>query len=175
MRDSLQEKIRLFLNTNKGKQLVQEYLSSGSSSSRKNSSVKNALESANMMKSILLEHLYYAGIYDEGISKFTPDDIIIVGPTIDDSGNMEIYLNFNKEALHRDSLDPIRFPGGVDNIILLFTHGWDANSQVFGEWRGERVGSRKHKEPDSFMQDAVDEFNSLGVGVAYLSTEYGGI
>lgn len=80
---------------------------------------------------------------------------------VDDGGQMRAFVTFEERSLRRESLDPVAYPFGVDNIVMLFTKGWDAGGkQVWGEWHGyPHTKSKTHSDPNPFMQQAVDEFN----------------
>ena len=80
----------------------------------------------------------------------------------DDNGQMRASVTFKEESLHRDSLDPVMYPLGVDNIVMLFTKGWDTGGkQVWGEWHGyPHTKSKTQSDPNPFLQQAVEAFNN---------------
>lgn len=101
-------------------------------------------------------------------------DIIVSAPMVQKDGSILVELSFREEALERESLDPGKYPEGVDNIVRLFTHGYTAHGDVVGMWHGHEQWNLLHRNPDPFMQNAVDEFNALhgGAGVAELRDDY---
>lgn len=113
-----------------------------------------------------------------GLSNFKREDIIVgrtykVGPD-----QYACDISFNKEALHRDSLLPKYFDG-IDDIISLFVHGYSAKNSVYGTWHtsnGTEVDtySRRRCEPNSFMVNAINEFNAKygKKAVATIKPEY---
>jgi len=73
--------------------------------------------------------------------------------------------------LHRESLRPDLYPDGLDNIVLLFAHGYNARNPVMGQWKNSRsyphiILSLQRREPNNFLQEAVEEFNSKGSSIA---------
>lgn len=118
---------------------------------------------AQEMVDILYKHIISdtASNSGDGLSRFSKDDIIVSKSIpIGNTGNYKILISFNSVSLHRDSLDPDSYPNGIDNIIKLFVHGYSANGRVTGEWHGEIHASLQYRSPNSFMQNAVDEFNN---------------
>ena len=107
-----------------------------------------------------------------------------------------VAIHFDKNAIYRDSLendDPYfseynGFTGeGIENIVALFNNGYNAGGNVYGWWQGHRptgeafarsthgsedyswVKSVKSRDPMHFMQDAVEEFNTM------FKDKYGGV
>lgn len=101
-------------------------------------------------------------------------DIIVSAPKVQADGSMLVELNFRPEALERESLDPEKYPEGVDNIIRLFSHGYTAHGDVVGMWHGHEQWNLRHRNADPFMQNAVDEFNALhgGAKIADVRPDY---
>lgn len=136
------------------------------------------LTKAEQMKSILHKHITTdTAVGDrKGLANF-PEAAIIVGKPrpIGNSGNYEISISFDSDSLRRQSLDPSAYPEGITDIVKLFVKGYNAHGSVFGEWHGEQTASLRHRDPNSFMKDAVQEFNDNnkdGGVVAVLSTKY---
>ena len=109
---------------------------------------------AAMRKAEELRRVLYEYIHDV-IDSFDEDDIEIGMPRPDENGSYIIELRFRPERVWRPSLTGT---GGVDNIVRLFATGFDARAQVYGEWHGNRIGSRTHLEGDDFLIRAVQEF-----------------
>lgn len=107
-------------------------------------------------------------------ASISASDIIVSAPKVQADGSMLVELNFRPEALERESLDPDKYPEGVDNIIRLFSHGYTAYGDVVGIWHEHEQWNLRHRSADPFMQNAVDEFNALhgGAGVAELRDDY---
>lgn len=121
----------------------------------------------NQMKQILFKHI------SPLISSISPDDIIVEQPKIDEHGVYSLKISFNEERLHRDSLYPNgssdrfgSYANGIEDIVLLFAHGYHADNYVYGTWHNARWKSRKDREPNDFLYDAVDEFNAQNSGFA---------
>jgi len=136
--------------------------------SDKSISQSNMQKYAEKMRTILWRRI------NKEVKSVSKDDILIEPPTTNDKGEVIITLSFRPGSMFRPSLQPDEYPEGVQNILLHFTHGWSARRRIRGEWRGEKVWSRKFHCGSSFMQQAVDEFNSSvkGVATAELSDEY---
>lgn len=108
-----------------------------------------ALKKADELRRVLYKYIR------EVIDSFEEDDIEIGTPRPDENGNYIVELRFRPERVWRPSLTG---EGGVDNIVLLFSKGYDAGAQVYGEWHGSRIGSRTHLEGDDFLLRAIDEY-----------------
>ncbi len=132
-------------------------------------SVEQAKKMGDEMRDILYAHLP-VGLK----ASISTGDIIVSAPKVQADGSMLVELSFRPEALERESLDPEKYPEGVDNIIRLFSHGYTAHGDVWGMWHGHEQWNLRHRAADPFMQDAVDEFNALhgGAGVAELRGDY---
>lgn len=107
-------------------------------------------------------------------ASISTSDIIVSAPKVQADGSMLVELSFRQEALERKSLDPEKYPEGVDNIIRLFSRGYTAHGDVVGMWHGHEQWNLRHRAADPFMQNAVDEFNALhgGAGIAELRDDY---
>ena len=49
---------------------------------------------------------------------------------------------------------------GVDSIVNLFEHGWNARDSVCGYWHGVFTRSRKTREAGNMLHKAVESFNA---------------
>lgn len=114
---------------------------------------RDAEEFAYRMQDLILQYMPVS--LRDGVEFYPP------AVWVDDNGQMRASVTFKEESLHRESLDPTLYPFGVDNIVMLFTKGWDTGGkQVWGEWHGyPHTKSKTHSDPNPFMQQAVDEFN----------------
>lgn len=73
-----------------------------------------------------------------------------------------VEVNFNTETLRYPSLNPSRFPNGVDNIILLITKGWNYAGKKrppYGEWRGKYIYGWTWRNPNDFLETIIEEYN----------------
>ena len=98
------------------------------------------------------------------------DDIVISDFIFNEEGKLTIKISFKEGSLQRESLRPDLYPDGLENIVLLFAHGYDANG-IRGQWKNSKsypahINSLRHRDPNGFLQDAVDEFNSKGGNIA---------
>jgi hypothetical protein len=127
------------------------------------------------MKKILLKYTR------EVIKSISEKDIIVGMPSQNKSGEMTIKISFRDGALRRESLDPTRYPEGLENIVLLFTRGYSAGNYVYGHWEGHdanvsyrKTRSKKQRNPNNFLKRAVVEFNLVmrGKASAKLEGEY---
>lgn len=86
-------------------------------------------------------------------------DSTSIGPIVENGpGSYSVTLNFGG-GMARPSLQPSKY-GGVSNIVALFNNGYSAGGQVFGEWHGQRVGSKTMRGGTHFVSQAVGMFNS---------------
>jgi len=119
-------------------------------------------------RQILFRHI------SEVIGSINIDDIIIGEPVIKKDGTVQIMLSFREDALARQSLQPNKYPRGIEDIVLHFSRGWNAKGAVFGSWHGSNTWSRRAKASDRFLFDAVEEINLQvkGMATAELKGEY---
>ncbi len=128
------------------------------------------------MKIVLLKHIVPL------IHSITADDIIVQPPQMI-NGVWGIKLAFRKGSLRRKSLIYDELSRGINNIVLLFAKGYHASMQVEGMWNvGSaenpnyiHVKSRQDRPANSFLLDAVKEFNATeggGIATALLLGEY---
>lgn len=110
------------------------------------------------------------------IKSITADDILVGAPRMDKTTReWSINVRFKEENLARKSLVEGQ---RLDNIILLFTKGYHASKQVHGYWETpsgtKYIASRVQRDPDDFLQRAVDAFNMecRGVAEAKLPAQY---
>lgn len=121
------------------------------------------------MKKILFYHI-------KPVINSIEESDIIVGEPSEKDGKMQIQISFDKDKLHRDSLSENY--EGIANIVLLFAKGYHAKERIHGTWKRRngdiKVWSRKERNPDDFLQKAVDEFNGYmrNVATAKLDKRY---
>ena len=170
---SIETKINTYLKTKEGKQKIAESKSKvfkeGGTFGQQGVSIskEDAVEAAEKQKEFLLRRLAEVGLGT------IPSEAIIIGePTIDKNGDIFVGIWLDPDSLFRPSLSP-RYEG-IENIVLHFTHGWSAHGAVHGYWKsvGKDVWSRSKYAGDDFMQQAVDDFNELGLGTAELNEKY---
>ena len=133
-------------------------------------SEEQMIKIGNDMKDILFKKI------SSLIKSFRLEDIIVKTPVVQNDQYV-VSIGFNEEALKRESLDPVRYPEGVENIVKLFITGYNARASVYGVWKGhgeEEIWSLRHRDPNSFMDDAVEEFNNKykSVALAELTKDY---
>lgn len=85
-------------------------------------------------------------------------DILISQPKVLPDGSILITLSFAPDAIHRKSLEPERFPKGVDNIVSLLTKGYTAHGDVVGMWHDKMILNKLERDPEPFIQQGVDAF-----------------
>ena len=73
----------------------------------------------------------------------------------DGSMGITVYMT---DSASRPSLDPGRYPDGVDDIVVHLNAGYYAKDSVYGMWHGVRTKSLQKREGAWFIQKAVDEF-----------------
>lgn len=103
------------------------------------------------------------------IKSLAKEDILVGKVECDEKGRWTAKISFAEGALRRESLAPNLYPDGLQDIVLLFERGYHASHSLHGEWHGDIVASRVSREPNGFLQDAVDEFNRKNSAVATAS------
>lgn len=114
---------------------------------------------ANEMKEILFKYI------SETIKSITFSlNDIKVGKTKKSSKSWEweISITIDKEALHRDSLYPKGYPDGLEDLVLLYSTGYDARDYVHGynHKKGRYMWSLPHRPSNDYLEKAVEEFNN---------------
>ncbi|MFA5625536.1 MAG: hypothetical protein WC966_10865 [Bradymonadales bacterium] len=107
------------------------------------------------------------------ISSVSLDDILVGEPVEDKDGGYSLSISL--QNVQRESLQPEKYPDGVEDIVLHFSRGWSARGVVRGTWRGvDGVWSRRSRDANPFVHDAIREFNekAKGVAVASATAEY---
>ncbi len=102
-------------------------------------------------------------------------DIVVGDPQVGEDGLYRIEISFREGSLHRESLVPWKHPDGLRNIVLLFTQGYHTEKSIHGVWHkpsGDVVTwNRKNREPNDFLDRAVDAFNKKATGIAVAKLE----
>ena len=161
------EYIKKFSQTSHGKQEIQKvykgkFVPKYTTDGAKPMTIKQMKQIGEEMKKILFYEI------SKLIESFKYDDIIVSKPTFIGDSYM-INISFDEQALKRESLDPSTYQG-VDNIVKLFVHGYDAGGSVRGVWKGhgsDVIWSLRKREPDDFMDDATNIFNKQYKGIAH--------
>lgn len=126
------------------------------------------------IKGVMSEQNSRGGDAHQSFSSFPEDGIIVGNVTKGKGGILTVKISFSDEAISRDSFTA--GSGGLKNIILLFTKGYNIDSAHLprGNWRGQSVVAKKHREPNDFLQRAIDKFNTEvgGDAIAVLADEY---
>lgn len=174
--------IQKYANTPEGKAKIKEAMGGKAFKARYAEDVspkktkKQMMQIGEDMKQILFDHIN--GGSSKIIKSFKIDDIIVGHPVLMQDGRYKIEISFNEDALRRKSLDPQSYPNGIDNIVKLFVTGHKLPGAVKGVWEGhgeEEIWSRRNREPNDFMERAVQAFNdkySEDVVCAELYDEY---
>lgn len=99
----------------------------------------------------------------------------IVGPINDGHGYMQYELRFRPSYVQRDSLYQHGYPDGLENVVMLYSHGGKPNrNKVYNEHRVLRGRSSEHVrynrvlrlpkgyqvKPDPFLRDCVAQINA---------------
>ena len=163
----IMELVREYANSPEGKQQIKE--TCGVEYEEKVDEAK-LRKYGEKMKEILFRHI------NPVIDSISPNDIVVGNlKKTDDGYRMEI--SFRENSLYRESLYVDGYYGNeqLQNIVLLFAKGYHARDYVYGYWvkpgKNIDVGqmsirSRKDREPNSFLEEAVKEFNQTANGYA---------
>lgn len=115
---------------------------------------KKIKEYAEQLKQVVVEAVR------ERIKYFRERYVIVSDVKTGENGESFVELRFDPKGVHRDSLYPKSYPGGVDNIVLLLTKGWErTKNPVHGMWHGRHVYGKRSRRADTFLLDAIREFN----------------
>lgn len=103
-------------------------------------------------------------------------DFIIGGPPCQ---AYSVAGSIDKEAVRRESLYPQGYPEGLNDLILLYSTGYDARDYVHGynKKKGRYMWSIPHRPQNDFLEKAVEEFNqkyNSGATWGELKPPYGG-
>lgn len=89
-------------------------------------------------------------------------DLSVRKTELKQDGTYEFIMTFKPSAVYRPSLYPAAF-NGIDNIVDLFTTGYDISAMggrhVHGYWHGVKTLSRLKRESDMRFFMAVINFN----------------
>ncbi len=160
---SLQTELDKFLKSATGRKKVAEARTAALKAGKKFGvgdsavSTQKAIKHAEELREIVWDAL--PPVLKWGENAIDINDIHIGKPTVLANGDIEVDLTFDRDAVHRDSLYPEKYPEGVDNIVRLFSVGYSTDQRVFGRWKGENIPSALRLGGSAFMQQAVAEFN----------------
>lgn len=78
-----------------------------------------------------------------------------------DDGSCTIEINMLDNP-HRESVQPLLYPRGADNIVATFNKGYAAKGSIRGPWEtaGRDVWTRRSRNGLFFIQDAISAFNA---------------
>ena len=168
---SINDKLKAFFASGEGKRRVAELRANGGLPTKyaiPKEQYKPAVDDLiQCIKANLPDSLRSSALMDDSA-------YIVSRPSVRKDGSVRINIRFAPEAVFRPSLDPSGPWGeGIENIVLHLSNGWHAKGTVTGEWHGREARSRQVYEGDSFMQDAVFDFNMSHIGVtAELGPQY---
>ncbi len=160
--DYIVEKLKAFVESDEGKKVIEKkygiknFKLGTNDIGVKKKELKNY---GNKMKNILCAHMPQSNY--NGFPIVDKSEIIIGSP-IDGGSYYALYLSFKNGSLERDSLVPGEH---LDNIVLLYTKGYEASRPAYGSWdvgNGEMVWVKEgvtSRAPNDFMKEAVQEFN----------------
>ena len=128
---------------------------------------KLATHFADKLMDILASHITEAG-YDFA------DYLGVVHAETNESGQLEVHINFDPEDIRRPSMYEAGYPEGVYDIVALMNRGYRADDHVYGQWRGASVKSVQARDGLHFLEAAIEEFNTryAGTATAILNEKY---
>ena len=165
--NSINQMLEKYIKSSAGKQAVKQYKKDvfngkkGTGTSSGIQSRNSMIQMGEKMKDILWVQIANA------IPSFSRDGIILSEPEETATGDYKISVSFDEEAIHRESLYPIKYPEGVDNIVMLFTKGYDhVSGRTYGQWNGYTTWNKTSRESNDFLAQAVEVFNNYSpIGV----------
>lgn len=173
---SIQSALTAFLNSDKG---IQKIANIQRKTIRENSGKISGI-GADMYNSIVTDLI-------KCIQSFLPDSLkkarsnslldrssyCIDDLKIQKDGKLYIGISFADVAVFRESVNPGLWPDGVPNIVMHLTNGWHAKGSTSGMWHGREIITRSNYDGDSFLFDAINEFNLTHISAqATLSNMY---
>lgn len=165
----IMEALKRWASTKKGKAAIKEKYGIDYDDKR-NESLKKYAEK---MKEILYNHVHSV------IKSIEMDDIEIGDFKVNKSGQLTVKISFREGSLHRESLRPDLYPDGLDNIVLLFAHGYETKNPIYGVWNNSRsypaiIEGKRSRAANNYLNEAVAEFNAYGgkIAQAVLESEY---
>lgn len=157
---SVYSKLYSYVNSPAGQANIQStlnnYIASGRATTPSGQKLVNAdvaYDLAQKLGNIIMSHI-------PGNISNSINSMVCNGPFLVNGGrSYECDLHFDGD-LSRPSLSG---DGGVSNIVALFNNGYLASDYVYGWWDSHDIAvrSKLYREPLQFMQDAVNEFNSI--------------
>lgn len=113
-------------------------------------------------------------IQDAGYNFAAPENLHIAGGFNESNGYYEYHINFDQDAIHRESLYPDgseRNTDGAYDIVALLNHGYEADGRVYGYWEpaGKVIGSLQSREGLFYIQSAAEAFEQLYGDAAHIS------
>ena len=163
------------LDLNYVKSLIEEFAASpyGKEEVKKKTGVeyiskKGSINSKITKYLVLMKDILF-GYISSVIKSFDKEDIVIGDVVTDKSGMVTGSLSLKNTF--RESLAPntawdgnnvgwVGGTSGILNIVLHFHRGWNARGAVHGLWHGQETWGRRSYDANSFLQDAVNEFNN---------------
>lgn len=177
--DIINKKLDVYLKTAAGTQKVKDW---AKANPKKAAEVGVYASDAKILKEAQKLRVQLFEAIKSRIKSFDNIDDIVIGKIIrQKNGEAQIELKFRPESLQRESLNPNN--DGVINILLLFTKGYtipDTKTPPRGNWKykgnviHKNVTALKHRNPDPFLNDMVNVFNSdnSNKGTAILVEKY---
>lgn len=152
---------------------IQEALLGRISFAVKDGTIHTAAEAAEKFVDVLKNHISTSGLSAGAagaISNFT------IGAPVCSGNKCTITVSFAGN-MHRASLAPSVYPGGIDNLEELLDQGVGHTMRpVYGEWHGKKIRSRTTINGAYFIDAATRDFMaSYGseYNVADINVEYG--
>lgn len=151
---------------------VQEILTGNITVNLGGAKIHSAAEAADKFIEVLRNHINTSGLSSNAagaINDLSHGDPVCVG----DKCQIKVQFDGN---MHRDSLDPLSYPGGIDNLEELLDQGISHTmKQVHGMWHGVPYFSRTTIPGAYFIDAAIrdfmfsygTEYNVIGIDVDY--------
>lgn len=166
---SLESELTRFSKTKKYQQLVnvakKEAVKSGKPFGQPDGgqfSLTEAMKYAEKMQEILQDVM----LTDPNVDFSEIARHIIIGtPEPTANGDYAINVGFDRDYMHRDSLNPTKYDG-INNIALLLSKGYNAGGVVdrSSDSNSKFAHSRISRPSNDYMKRAVDMFNAAMAG-----------
>lgn len=134
---------------------IQDILAGNVTVNVSNGSIHSATEAAEKFIEVLRNHINTSGLSSNAARAL--QGISYGGPVCNGSKcTIKVFFDGN---MHRDSLYPAGYPGGIDHLDELLDQGVGHTMKpVYGEWHGELIRSRTTIPGAHFIDSAIHDF-----------------
>jgi hypothetical protein len=157
--DEINRLVEQYANSKAGKKYIQAQASSGQLAGKfaGDELFQKMHEAAERLVTMIVTNA--PGGLSDSMQNIDPSACVTDIETLNDG--YVIHIKFPSDIVHRDSWAPGKYPNGVNDILSLFTKGYDIDplkKRIWGEWHGKRIPNKIHRDPDAFIEKSVNDF-----------------